>query len=512
MKKYILIVITLSFVLEYKAQYTQFNEVQYISDDTGFLPFGSFEIDNRYLTFGTSLGSADCLENNLEGELIDYLTYFPPTSGLGAPGVGGNIVKINDSVNSVFYPIVVQSDCYGHKYPAINKFQNNQFVAQYLYPQINGPCEEYRENIPNIIFNYNDSTIAVISYYHDFIWHPLGFLIEDHLGYQLSTFNHNGELLNNYLHITPTLSVGITLAPEFNQCYRHHDYLIGIGEDISPFVMKMDLEGNLIDSLHFGLQLSRNDTGNGTLINDSTMLYIYSSGNDFIDMSESIAYTVHTTIININSFTVLQDQEIDLLYADQLQYAIGFRESVRGSNNEMVTAIEVIENPGFNPIHAVVCCINQQGEIQWQNEYFTELEDHVLRSFSDLILTTDDGYLLTGTINIPAGTDRITWLLKLDACGYEEPSDCPPVVSVADMEAPTSFQTWPNPFRNNLKAKLPANAKCVDWLDATGRLVQRENVYYPYQEWNLSALPIGVYHMQVLLEDRRVISQKVVKE
>jgi hypothetical protein len=151
-------------------------------------------------------------------------------------------------------------------------------------------------------------------------------------------------------------------------------------------------------------------------------------------------------------------------------------------------------------------------EFEWQNEYFTELEDHVTRSFSDLILTSDGGYLLTGTINIPAGTDRMAWLLKLDACGYEEHSDCPPVVGVSNGIDIPSFNAWPNPFHSHLKAQLPANTQRVDWLDATGRLVRSEKIYYPNQEWNLSALPIGVYHMQVVLEDGRVLSMKVVKE
>ena len=105
----------------------------------------------------------------------------------------------------------------------------------------------------------------------------------------------------------------------------------------------------------------------------------------------------------------------------------------------------------------------------------------------------------------------MAWLLKLDACGYEEPSDCPPVVSVNNGIEIPSFNAWPNPFRSHLKAQLPPNAKRVDWLDATGRLVHSEKVYYPYQEWNLAALPNGVYHMQVVLDDGRVLSKKVVK-
>jgi hypothetical protein len=75
-----------------------------------------------------------------------------------------------------------------------------------------------------------------------------------------------------------------------------------------------------------------------------------------------------------------------------------------------------------------------------------------------------------------------------------------------------SYNAWPNPFHSHLKAQLPENAKRVDWLDATGRLVHSENVYYPYQECNLSHLPIGVYHMQVVLEDGGVLCKKVVKD
>jgi hypothetical protein len=109
-------------------------------------------------------------------------------------------------------------------------------------------------------------------------------------------------------------------------------------------------------------------------------------------------------------------------------------------------------------------------------------------------------------------TRQKPWLLKLDACGYEEPSDCPPVVGVSNSAEVPNFNAWPNPFHSHLKAQLPANANRVDWIDATGRLVHSENVYYPYQEWNLTTLPIGVYHMQVVLEDGGVLSKKVVKE
>ncbi len=95
---------------------------------------------------------------------------------------------------------------------------------------------------------------------------------------------------------------------------------------------------------------------------------------------------------------------------------------------------------------------------------------------------------------------------------FEVLTDCDETSFIPINMDQAEYQIYPNPFHSQLKAQLPANAQRVDWLDATGRLIHSENVYYPYQEWNLGALPIGVYHIQVILEDGRVVSKKVVKD
>jgi hypothetical protein len=315
------------------------------------------------------------------------------------------------------------------------------------------------------------------------------------------------------LHITPDDPDGPTLAPEFFTCIKREDHIIATGDDTAPFVIKMDMEGNILDSLHFGLTENRTNSGSGVMINDSTMQFIYSQATEYMQSnSQPINYDIHVAKINLNDFTIIEDQIIDFMQSNTPQFAFLFGKSIINNNHQMVTCGALMHEQDLLTRESFVCAVNANGEIAWQNFYSPEVIDTIYH-FNDIILTSDGGYLLTGqTGDEYPQLNTHTWLLKLDACGYEEPSDCPPVVSVNNnIEAP-QFHAWPNPFHQQLKAQLPANAQRVDWLDATGRLVHSENVYYPYQEWNLGALPIGVYHMQVILEDGRMVSKKVVKD
>jgi hypothetical protein len=51
----------------------------------------------------------------------------------------------------------------------------------------------------------------------------------------------------------------------------------------------------------------------------------------------------------------------------------------------------------------------------------------------------------------------------------------------------------------------------VRLYDQTGREVLEEKVYYPNQEWNVSALERGVYVLEVVREEGGVDSKRVVK-
>jgi hypothetical protein len=493
-------------------QYSRFNEVQFLTANLGLLPYGSFEFENEYLTYSFNSPNVFCLHNTLQGETVSISTFNTNVNFLGAAGVGGMIAISYNTNNYIFHPITIYNSC-GYAYLGLVKFHGSEYVDVFQYNELNGTCEENKEHIPTCIFNMNDTTIATVSYYRDYVLGSLGFLIENNLGYRLNTFSLDGELHDSYLHITPDDPDGPTLAPEFFTCIKREDHIIATGDDTAPFVLKMDMEGNILDSLHFGLTENRTNSGSGTMINDSTFQFIYSQATEYMQSnSQPINYSIRVAQIDLDDFTIIQDQAVDFLDSELPQFAFGFVKSIRNQNNQMVTCGVLMHELNYLTQESFVCAIDPTGEIAWQNFYSPEVIDTTYH-FNDIILTSDGGYLLTGQ----AGDEypqlnTHTWLLKLDACGYEEPSDCPPAVSVGLGTEIPSFNAWPNPFRSQLKAQLPANTKRVDWLDATGRLVHSEKVYYPYQEWNLSALPIGVYHMQVVLEDGRVLSKKVVKD
>lgn len=490
-------------------QYTRFNEVQYLTANLGSLPYGSFEVNNQFFTYHIDSPSVFCLLNSINGASIDLLESNTGLYFQGATGVGGKIIKTGDDV---FYPLTLMNSC-GYYYFGIIKFEDSQFIDAYTYEVLNGDCAENKEHIPATIFSVNDSTIATVSYYRDYIIGSLGFLIENNLGYRLNTFTLDGALLDSFLHITPDDPDGPTLAPEFFTCIKREDHIIATGDDTAPFVIKMDMEGNILDSLHFGLTENRTNSGSGVMFNDSTMQFIYSQATEYMQSnSQPINYDIHVAKINLNDFTIIEDQIIDFMQSNTPQFAFLFGKSIINNNHQMVTCGALMHEQDLLTRESFVCAVNANGEIAWQNFYSPEVIDTIYH-FNDIILTSDGGYLLTGqTGDEYPQLNTHTWLLKLDACGYEEPSDCPPVVSVNNAIQASTFNAWPNPFHHQLKAQLPANANHVNWLDATGRLVHSENVYYPYQEWNLSALPIGVYHMRVVMDNGQMVSKKVVKD
>jgi hypothetical protein len=157
------------------------------------------------------------------------------------------------------------------------------------------------------------------------------------------------------------------------------------------------------------------------------------------------------------------------------------------------------------------------GNLEWWNEYAPPgsipSDSYILPS---ILEASDGGFLATGVyINFTTESQKI-WHLKIDACGYEQPSGCPEVVGIeGDGRHPEpvegSFPVWPNPFHTQLKAVLPPTATRVFISDATGRIVFEENIYYPRQEWNLSMLSDGVYVMSVELESGMMVSERIVK-
>ncbi|MEN9639803.1 MAG: Secretion system C-terminal sorting domain [Bacteroidota bacterium] len=347
-------------------------------------------------------------------------------------------------------------------------------------------------------------------------------------GHSLTYFSQEGELLEHFDFVQS--------EPEFDG-YDVVKAIYPIGENYFAIantratgggkhaLMKLNHEGGIIDSLHFGNpDFSNNEGLNGdmhlTTMEDGNLLLLYSWCDYFYYWpNQNTQSRMYCAIVNPNTMEIIFNQPIASPVDDILtQGLVQIENSMHKSDGQNIFLYRYISLPDLLS-HNTIWSINEDGQTNWIREYHSPNDGpefiYLQETINGSMETADNGILCYGISDYLTEENMQlidTWLLKLDACGYEEPSECPPVVSVGNGTAISSFNAWPNPFRNQLKAQLPVNAKRVDWLDATGRLVHSEMVYYPNQEWNLSAMPIGIYHMQVVLEDGRVLSKKVVKE
>jgi hypothetical protein len=148
-------------------------------------------------------------------------------------------------------------------------------------------------------------------------------------------------------------------------------------------------------------------------------------------------------------------------------------------------------------------------------EWYTQLLPQLANQWGNYLLNEClDRSIVVGGFYYPTIFDLPReYFIKLDACGYMVPSDCPEFVSVADGEIrQEGFRLWPNPGTGAVDAIVPFNARRLQVVDASGRCVYTEDLYYPRQTWQLTHLPNGVYTFIVHTEDGRKHHQRWVKQ
>lgn len=275
-------------------------------------------------------------------------------------------------------------------------------------------------------------------------------------------------------------------------------------------VMKTDLEGNIIDSLHFGNPNYNEQGATLELLpdNKAIMFYqytIYDSGfPQWIRETEPRA-----ALIDLSDLSVIWEHTLDTpLFTDIDAVGAKYNDALVTSDNKYVATFSTgLQGENFGGIMK----LNDQGILEWCNLYYP-MGGEFWDSWLDAIIeASDGGYVATGQTQ-SSNSDQKQWIIKIDACGYEQPSGCPPVVGVGEQQPQPTMQLWPNPFTSTLKAVLPQNAIRFFICDATGRIVLEEKVFYPNQTWNLSWLSDGVYVMSVQLENGITMSERIVKQ
>lgn len=152
------------------------------------------------------------------------------------------------------------------------------------------------------------------------------------------------------------------------------------------------------------------------------------------------------------------------------------------------------------------------GEIIWQREYDKNANTDL---FYSVLLANDGGFLLSGQARNLETNSQDAWLLKVDSVGCPYPN-C--TVGVDEVETgKVVVDVWPNPASEVLNVQLqqPGRAQ-ITIIDMAGRsyfppVVERSGVVGPYMQYDVSALPNGVYVLSVVQTEMKTSLKIVVQ-
>jgi hypothetical protein len=495
------------------AQYAHFNNI-YRLDETGinFLSFNSMVIHGKYFCYQTALdqfyNDYFCIDQvDMEGNLVathDELITEPVT--FNTYGLSEYItLLLKDS--SVVLLNSRLSDCENSLQSiGLTRFMDTTRMWTTTYDELLGDCNDYHRYLPQGLINIDDSTFMMFSIAR--IGPSSNNPLES--GFAFTYFDYDGNVLANYFNTNNSVSGDIPrhVFKYGDQLFIHGD-TNGQGEQ--QMIAKFDFEGNMLDSiLMSNINQPRNGAGAGEIMDNGKFLYVHASTTSFNPFTLGVTQDIYVATIEPATLGVDSDVIINSP-TDGMNYrGLGLISSLKSSNNELVVLAGYYENDLVTS-HQMLWKLDAEGNVLWQTEYWPLLP-YGACFFNSFIETPDKGYLVTGTYESEDYSQQKNWLLKVDACGYEEPNGCPEFVSVWEENDVPDLIIWPNPFYHTLKAVLPENAESISITDIQGRLVLKENVYYSRQQWNLENLESGVYIFNIQLENGVVATRRVVKQ
>ncbi|MFN0032361.1 MAG: T9SS type A sorting domain-containing protein [Flavobacteriales bacterium] len=273
-----------------------------------------------------------------------------------------------------------------------------------------------------------------------------------------------------------------------------------------PLAIKLDMNGNYVDAVKWGNGSQPDGSPWPVPFGNDEFLFAYSHHFQYDSWLDSYSNKPRVGRLNTISMSVELFPILDHPIANggildfEMTPDSGFVALAYGYD------LDLLDNG-----RAYMLKVDSMGNEEWFHEYYPPVEYDTPTTY-DLEVTSDGGLAFVGNFHVAGETYYVTWVVKTDACGYEEPSGCPPITDSHAELVSASLQVWPNPFSTYLKAVLPANATSMSVTDATGRLVFSEPVFYPNQTWNLSMLADGVYVMRVEMVGGMMVSSRIVKQ
>ncbi len=508
-------------------QYEYFNNV-YIGLNGGPFMFDVFVSDPGYLSVGLKAGGLEWRSVDQFGSTIENSSLEEDDHSFY---VGDNprdcLIKCSSgyitSFDSLYGP-----ECSTATHISGCVFLNNSFQEQWHHTFSQWNVCDTLENWTSSFCHVDDSTFAMLSsffYANGQPFHP------DSSGWRITRMKYStGEVLEDHAMVQPNHIYAMRQIRYVAGNYFILGYAVPFqGTTQNPgdeqtLIYKVSPNGDILGQVELGNPNHCYERyPQMEVTNDDKLLIFYDYCIDMYPNPFSEGWFKHISPRHV------QLNPIDMQLTDEIVYSLPNDDQWLGGISHICVVVDANSDYLVNDFYTshdaeiptienalyhgnVITKFNQMGEIIWQQQYFSD--DYGAPYYSntalyDMIQTPDGGYLCTGVSY--NDFDQKHWLLKIDNCGYEQPSGCPAVVGVDENNIPLQLQLWPNPFYNLLKAVLPQNASRVFITDMTGRIVHEEKVYYPNQQFDVSQLATGVYLFNVECDDGRVLGERVVK-
>jgi hypothetical protein len=527
-KSLLFVIVVLCFI-QANSQYVYFNNT-YQSWQGGSGQINVDMLSNYYITFG--IGGYYGFEyrkigyNGISFENADISTPFRQ-SGWGATGTDVFIHK--DSMIVTSSMSFSLDDCASTFIPGCTLLDTSfNTLWTHEFPEWTICDTVYGQNIG--FAHVDDTSFVMLS---DFAYLN-GETSPDSMGWRITRMRYSdGAVLENHRFMSPYASYGLRQVRYSNGYYfvlgemRPTNGTFSNPPDLQNLLCRVDFDGSNLLELQFGNPdvCYENEPQMRVLPNGDIALSYEKCLDQHPEATSPWPYRhsePRLAFIDHQTFTPYMDTSYELplmdlwnlgLYTSAMliddQGKILVVEHTWNQETTYFDLTNMISNIGH------ILRFNEDGTLDWHHQHTPPVvssdEYYDAPFIYDIIQTADGGYIGTGVAFDQS--QQLHWLLKLDNCGYEQPSGCPAVVSTDDEETKISsdIQLWPNPCHNILKAMLPVDAASVRLYDQTGRVVLEEKVYYPNQEWNVSALECGVYVLEVVREEGGTLTNRIVK-
>jgi hypothetical protein len=396
------------------------------------------------------------------------------------------------------------------------RFDSNLDTLWVSQPETyNDPFGESTDNTPLFITPLSDGRYASVLFtrvgnprYLRFLTHDIetGAILSDHL-WDPEEVDADGTITS----MAPY--GGIQLEDDSLLLWGRYNKDQLPGDRTQVFLAKFSVDGNLgsYNLTQFDDPTPAFDSNGVIIPRDDELLLFYLDGQAIFE--NTFTYP-NQSVFKVDRYSKSDLQLINGVFVttpefnDQWLMAASIIECLPSSDGGfIVTSLACPEN--FNCDYFVLK-LNSNFELEWKTTLLTNND-----SWVSMILECPDRDIIVGggRLEFPVNDVQRDHFIKLDACGYMVPSDCPEFVSVADGEIrQEGFRLWPNPGTGAVDAIVPFNARQLQVVEASGRCVYTEDLYYPRQTWQLTHLPNGVYTFIVHTEDGGKHHQRWVKK